>query len=303
MREEAANVNASLQERSFSILAKVDRAEKELVFTCDNKDIKELWVQSCRSGLKQIVEEEKYMNDLFTLQIEFCKEKLGFRVEESQPKNKTVGSKSIKEKSEERNVGISAQSAEASKPEDESEEAAKVAVIEGLIERANKQEQTAGEIDEKDETVNTEGEQHFTKTEPRPCDLLITAICDEELHSKGLLEHMTVRKLNNLTLEGKSFEEQVKILRTTEKPFTITFTGPNYLKKPQVSNNAYATILKDLVAEGDNDVKRTFYDMVKGTAVEQELKASEKVGAASIKALISNKGRLITLLQNLKDCE
>merc|ERR1719245_1977553 len=244
------------------------------------------------------------MNELFTLQIEFTKEKLGFRVEEANRKIKEVVPENAKVKSEEKVVGTPALNVDASKPEDESEEAAKVAsVIEGETEKANEQETSAGEIEEKDQTVNTEGEEDFNKTEQRACDLLIIAISDEELRSQGLIEYLTLRKINKLALEGKGFAEQVEILKTTKKPFTLTFTGPNYLKKPRVPNTAYASILKDLVAEGDNDVKSTFYDMVKGSAVEEELKAGEKAGAQPIKALISNRGRLISLLQNIKEYE
>merc|ERR1719189_149554 len=236
--------------------------------------------------------------------MEFSKEMLGFRVEETRPKNKELVDKSANEKSDDKVVEDPTLSVEANKPEDESGEAAKAAhVVEGETEQANEQTTSAGEIEEKDQTVDTEGEKDSKKAGQRPCELLITEISDEELRSKGLIEQLTVRKINNLTLEGKSFVEQVKILKTTKKPFTLTFTGPNYLKKQQVPNTAYASILKDLVAEGDNDVKSTFYDMVKGSAVEEELKAGEKVGAAPIKALISNRGRLIALLQNLKDYE
>jgi len=92
-------------------------------------------------------------------------------------------------------------------------------------------------------------------------------------------------------------------LSTTEKPFILTFTGPMYLKKQLVSTTAYSSILKDLVAEGDNDVKSIFYTMVKGSVIEEELQIHGEDSAAPIKALLSNRGRLITLLQNLKDCD
>jgi len=304
VKEETTNVNSKLQERSFSILAKVKGAVKALVFTCDDKESKELWVQSCRSGLAQIVEEEKYMTELFSLQIEFSKEKLGFRVEETLLKKKEIVDKNNKEKSEDKVVGIPDLSSGAVKPEDECEEAAKVVqMIEGETEETEEQAKSCGEIEEKHETVDTAGEKDFTKTDKSGCELLITQISDQELLSKGLLEYLTVRKINNLILAGKRFTEQVKILTTTKKPFTLTFTGPNYLKKQLVSTTAYASILKDLVDEGENDVKSTFYTMVKGSAVEDELKAGEKGGVAPIKALLSNRGRLITLLQNLKDYE
>eukprot|EP00495_Collosphaeridae_sp_1-RS-2012_P001644 TRINITY_DN155_c0_g2_i1.p1 TRINITY_DN155_c0_g2~~TRINITY_DN155_c0_g2_i1.p1 ORF type:complete len:290 (-),score=110.73 TRINITY_DN155_c0_g2_i1:28-798(-) len=165
VKEEAANVTAGLQEQSFSILAKVDGVEKELVFTCDSKDIKEQWVQSCRSGLAQIVEEKKFMNELFTLRMEFCKEMLGFRVEETRPKNKELVDKSANEKSDDKVVVDPTLSVEANKPEDESEEAAKAAVVvEGETEQAKEQTTSAGEIEEKDQTVDTEGKKEKVPT-------------------------------------------------------------------------------------------------------------------------------------------
>lgn len=306
VKEEALNVNPSLQGRTFCIVAMVKGAAKELVFTCDGEESKQLWVQKCRSGLAQIEEEEKYMIELFSLQIEFCKEKLGFRVEEHFVEQKVADDivENDNDKNEDKMVETTALSSEAVEPEEECEEAAKAALKpEEETEETVEDEKICEEIEEKHETVETACRNDFTKTEENPCELLVTSISDQELPSKGLVEYSTIRKINNVVLEGKSFAEQVKILSTTEKPFILTFTGPMYLKKQLVSTTAYSFILKDLVAEGENAVKSIFYTMVKGSVIEEELKVHGKDSAAPIKALLSNRGRLITLLQNLKNCD
>jgi len=299
VKEEALNVNPSLQGRTFSIVAMVKGASKELVFTCDDEESKQLWVQKCRSGLAQIEEEEKYMTELFSLEIEFCKEKLGFRVEEH-----LVEQENDNDKNEDKIVETTPLNSEAVAPKEDCEIAAKAALKpEEETEDTVDDETICEELEEKRETVDKECGNDFTKTEEKPCELLITSISDQELLSKGLIEYSTLRKINNVVLEGKSFAEQLKILTTTEKPFTLTFTGPVYLKKQLVSTTAYSSILKDLVAEGENTVKSIFYTMVKGSVIEEELKVQGKDSAAPIKALLSNRGRLITLLQNLKDCD
>jgi len=337
VKEEALNVNPSLQGRTFSIVAMVKGASKELVFTCDDEESKQLWVQKCRSALSQIEEEEKYMTELFSLEIEFCKEKLGFRVEEH-----LVEQKNDTDKSEDKIVEttLTSEAVDPDDPEEDCEIAAKAAhkkdnnknedkidettpLISEAVEPAENceiaakvvqkpkeeteetvEDETICEVlEEKGETVETACGNDFTKTEEKPCELLITSISDQELLSKGLVEYSTLRKINNVVLEGLSFAEQLKILTTTEKPFTLTFTGPMYLKKQLVSTTAYSSILKDLVAEGENTVKSIFYTMVKGSVIEEELKVQGKDSAVPIKALLSNRGRLITLLQNLKDSD
>jgi len=306
VKEEALNVNPSLQGRTFSIVANVKGEAKELVFTCEDEESKKLWIQSCKSGLAQIEEEEKYMTELFSLQIEFSKEKLGFRVEEHLVEQKVVDDKieNDSDKKEDKIVDPTALTLEAGKPEEECEKAVKVVLkAEEEVEKKVKDCKICGDVEEKRETVETANGNDFTTTVEKPCELLITSISDQELLAKGLVEFSTVRKINELVLEGKSFAEQVNLLTTTDKPFVLTFTGPAYLKKRLVSTTAYSSILKDLVAEGENSVKSIFYTMVKGSVVEEELKAHGKDCAAPIKALLSNRGRLIALLQNLKDCD
>jgi len=89
-------------------------------------------------------------------------------------------------------------------------------------------------------------------------------------------------------------------LLTTDKPYTITFSGENHLKPGSVSATSYSSILKELVADEKNDVQSVFYDLVKGTAVGKELECSGDDHTRDIKALLSNRGRLITLLQSIK---
>jgi len=305
VKEEALNVSPSLQGRTLSIVATVKGASKELVFTCDDEEGKQLWVQKCRSGLAQIEEEEKYMTELFSLEIEFCKEKLGFRVEEHLVEQKVADDiiENNNDKNEDKIVETTLTS-EAIEPEEDCKIAANAALkpVEETEETVD-DETICEELEEKRETVETARGNDFTKTEEKPCELLITSISDQEMLSRGLIEYLTIRKINNVVMKGKSFAEQLKILTTTKKPFTLTFTGPMYLKKQLVSTTAYSSILKDLVSEGENTVKSIFYSMVKGSVIEEELKVQGKDSASPIKALLSNRGRLITLLQNLKDCD
>jgi len=122
VKEESPNVTAKLKDRSFSVLADVQGAEKELVFACNDKDSKELWVQSCKYGLARIEEEEKYMTELFTLEIKFCEEKLGIRVEEVavEEDDSEVDGERCEDKAEAPTKLAESETTDAGKPDDES---------------------------------------------------------------------------------------------------------------------------------------------------------------------------------------
>jgi len=298
VKEEASNVNRSLHGRTFSIVAIVKGEEKELVFTCDNEESKQSWLQACKESLAQIEEEEKYMTELFTLQIEFSKEKLGFRVEERLVEKKLIDDKIKNDSDQKEDKTVETEDVE---HEEDCEKAVKATLkAEEKTEETVEDKKISEDKNEKHDIVEIGSGNNFTKTEGKPCELLVTSISDPELLSKGLILYSTVRKINEVALEGMSFAEQVNILTTTDKPFVLTFTGPVYLKK---STSGYSSILKDLVAEGENTIKSLFYTMVQGTVIEEELKAYGKDCATPIKELLSNRGRLVTLLQNLKDCE
>jgi len=234
------------------------------------------------------------MTELFSLQIEFSQEKLGFRVEELLVEKKLVDDLVLVDLKHEKDCEKAVKAI--LKAEEKTEEA--ILKAEEKTEEMVEDEKMCGEIKEKLETVEIARGTDFTKTAGKPCELLVTAISDRELLSKGLILYSTVRKVNEVALEGKSFAEQVDILTTTDRPFVLTFTGPVYLQK---FTTAYSSILKDLVAEEENTIKSIFYTMVKGTVIEEELKAHGKHCTTPIKALLSNRGRLVTLLQNLKD--
>lgn len=242
------------------------------------------------------------MDEVFSLQIEFRKEKLGIHVEELVVEHKDDGEVDD-DKSEDKKLGTP--NSEYDKTDDECEKAATAVQIqeEESHEVTEKKVNSIDEIEDKYETIETASENLKMKTKDRACELLITSISDEELTNKGLVEYTVIRKINNVVLKGMSFSEQLNILRTTKKPFTLTFTGQNYLNRQPVLTTAYSSILKELVAEGDSVVQSIFCDMVKGSAVEKELKSSREDRAASMRVLLSNRGRLLTLLQNLTEHE
>lgn len=134
----------------------------------------------------------------------------------------------------------------------------------------------------------------------RPCELVVTEIHDKNLLFHGLVENAKVIKINDITLQGLSYSEQVNILLTTERPLKLTFTGENYLKSSSVNTTAYCSILKELVSNEKNDVQSVFSELVKGTAFANELESSGDDCTSTIKALLSNRARLITLLQNFR---
>jgi len=357
-------------------------------------------VQVLSSGLARIDEEEKYMTGDFSMQIEFNKEELGFRIKErvleqkpdaedvcDNSEDKVVvsaaeaGVKSVsetsisaasdgkigKEKAQDTNVTESTMESgfvmseekiktcftppdddlvmESSKiaeePHDklnveevdvksndvvevtevaeEPDEKSIVGPVETRNDNAPKKMECSDELEktcigpsletykiedvqtsksEDSVTVNIDDRKH-----ERPCELVVEAIHDKNLIFHGLVENAIVLKMNDTTLKGMSFSQQFDILRTSKRPLTLTFIGKNYLKSSSINTSAYSSILKALVAEEKNDVQAVFNELVKGTSFGKELESSGEDCTATIKALLSNRGRLITLLQNFRAYE
>jgi len=134
----------------------------------------------------------------------------------------------------------------------------------------------------------------------RPCELVVTEIYDKDLLFHGLVQCAKVNKINDITLKGLSYSEQLNILMTSKRPLTLTFIGNNYLKSRFAHTSAYCSILKELVAQEKNDVQSVFYELMKGTAVGKELESPERDHSTTIRELLSNRERLITLLQNVQ---
>merc|ERR1719320_768150 len=141
------------------------------------------------------------------------------------------------------------------------------------------------------------------KNYERPCELVVEEIHDKNLVFHGLVENAIVFKMNDTTLKGMSYLKQLDILRTSKRPLTLTFIGKNYLKSSSINTTAYSSILKELVADEENDVQSVFNELVNGTCFGKELESSGEDNTATIKALLSNRGRLITLLQNFRAYE
>merc|ERR1719233_2088406 len=80
---DGTNVGDKYTGRNFLVQAIVGRENKEIVFACDDEEMKKEWVGALNRGLLQIDEEEKEMNKPLFLKVEFSKEKLGIRVEEN----------------------------------------------------------------------------------------------------------------------------------------------------------------------------------------------------------------------------
>jgi len=130
------------------------------------------------------------------------------------------------------------------------------------------------------------------KKEEKPCELWVANIIDDDLKASGLEENSIIKAINDTSLIGMIYSEQIELLKTTPKPYVLTFW------KKKDAPNAYVSILKELVADGQSAVKTAFHELVKGTPFEDELKCS-KDHAATITALLSNQRRLMALLQNV----
>lgn len=138
------------------------------------------------------------------------------------------------------------------------------------------------------------------ENDDRPCELLVKKIIDKNLAASGLREDCILTAIDETVLVGKICSEQLKLLSETPKPFVLTFRGQNFKKTDAMGKSfqkeSYFTILKDLVAFQDNDIKSTFNFMVKGTLFEKELKSSTDK-SATILALLDNQRMLIDFLQ------
>jgi len=155
----------------------------------------------------------------------------------------------------------------------------RVIEIDGADEKLAEVKQDNADAEEKDK-------------EGKPCELVVRMISDESVLATGLTVDCVVSAINGINLRGLTYDQQVGMFKSTEKPYTITF-----LKRKSNRQTAFPGILKALVAEGDNAVKSAFYDLVKGTNFGTELDKS-KNQTATITELLSNQGRLTAVLQN-----
>jgi len=128
----------------------------------------------------------------------------------------------------------------------------------------------------------------------KPCELVVKKITEESLAASGLTVDCVVSAINGTNMRGMTYSEQIGLFRDTPKPYKITF-----LKRESAQRTAFPGILKELVSDGENEVKSTFYALVKGTQFGIELDKSEDK-TATITELLSNQRRLTALLQNAR---
>jgi len=160
-----------------------------------------------------------------------------------------------------------------------------IRVEEKVIETSDAEEKLADVSED-----NADAEKKFK--EGQPCELVVKVISDESVLDTGLTVGCVVSAINGINLKGLTYDEQVGMFKSTQKPYTITF-----LKRKSTKRTAFPGILKELVADGDNVVKTAFYDLVKGTPFGIELVKSENK-TATITELLSNQRRLLAVLQN-----
>jgi len=260
-----------------------DGALKQLAFSAETGDIRNDWIKCITNSLEEVRNTWKQMNEEFTLKLDFSKQKIGLRVE------------GIYNDKIEYDV-------EAKEEADKVEGTMRTAAREVEIEQKKAADVPEEEIKELEqanlEAIAKDEQEEEQKKLEKPCELMVTKILDEDLIKAGLFENCVMRKINDTALVGMVYSDQIELLTCTPKPFTITFTGKNFMKKKGAPSHAYFSILKELVAPGENGVKKAFQELVKGTPFETELQSSINQ-TATIEALLSDQRRLMALLQNL----
>jgi len=125
--------------------------------------------------------------------------------------------------------------------------------------------------------------------EGKPCELVVKVISDESLITTGLKKDCVVSAINGINLRGLTYNEQIDMFSSVQKPYTVTF-----IKRRATTLSG---ILKELVVDGDNAVKSVFYELIKGTPFGIKLDKSENK-TATIAELLSNQRKLIAVLTN-----
>jgi len=263
---------------TFAIRVSVDGSVKELIFSCESAEEREDWRKCVKAALDEVKTTYDSMHEIFTLKLTITKPRMGIRVEEQHIE--------YDEKDMEESDKVHGTMTEAAR-EVEIDVKKGIKLPEKEVKALEKANVEALSKDDKEEE----------KEDEKPCELLVTNISDEDLFAAGLVINCIVRAINDTALVGMVYSEQVELLMNTPKPFVLTFTGKNFLKKKPVPKHGYNSILRELVADGENAVKKAFNELVKGTPFERELSSSNDQIAA-ITSLLSNQRRLMALLQN-----
>jgi len=261
----------SEKEKLYSFLVSVVGSQTKLMFACETAEQRIKWVKCITDALTEASEPPENMTEKFTLKLEFAKAKLGIRVEED-----IVETTDIDVKDQEADESANE---EVEQKVDNSE--TKIAEGKGV----------------KAETGDSSSEE--LGNEEQPCQLIVTKITDEDLIANGLMINCAVIAINDTSLSGMGYSEQLELLKTTPKPFTLSFTGEKIRRELTKQKTGYSSILKELVADNENRVKSAFYELVKGTPFEKELQSSgDKV--TTITNLLGNQRRLMALIHNFQ---
>jgi len=277
---------ANKKEFPFTIRASVEGVRKEITFSCEKELLRDKWTRAIKEALAEVVSVYDDMHSTFTLKLVFAKEKIGIRVEESL----------ISDISDEKKEKVSFEKPKAKEDAKKSRVGEAVKALENV---AKDLEKAVEASEDKDKPKVNDDQKEEVKSEEKPCELLVTNISDDDLTAAGLQVNCIVREINSKKLTGMRYSEQLGLLMTTPKPYILTFTGQNFLKHKAEAKHGYLSIMKELVADGDNAVKKAFNDLIGGTPFEKELEASNDK-KATIQKLLSNQQRLMALLQNFK---
>jgi len=306
----ADNMAQKWKGRTFSVEAVMDGSSKDLVFACKDTETRDAWVAIFQQGFDSIRVEAEQMRKHFQLTLNFNKDKLGIRVEEKIIEEPALCLDADQEKKDDEDIPAPAadeDKADADKAEDDipapaaeenaDAEKAEDAAAEPAAEDGEAAAEPAPAAEEEPAQAAEAAEEAQEEKEPA-CTLVVTAISDEDLLAKGLCESMALMKLNDTKIDGLPYSKQLGMLTETKKPFTITFSGPNFLKLGQNQLTVFPAILKQLTSDEPNDAQTAFKSIIQGSQFEKELAASDKKDEL-ITELLSNQHKLQNLLQSV----
>jgi len=292
-------VDSKEKDHIFTLKVSDEDGERDISFSCKTAKQKGDWIQAIKRALAEVKSAYDRMYELFTLKLEFSKEKMGIRVEESL----ILPDEDDDEKSQREKLRGSGVVGKAIKNIEKAKKKAEMDAMKTLEKVVDDMEKGVVEQFGNEKSEEEACEKKEEKNAEPPCELLVTNIIDEDLIAAGLKVNCVVVALNDKPLEG-TYTDQLDLLIKTPKPYMLTFTGENYLKHKPLPKHGYHSILREITADEDNSVQHAFYELVEGTQFERELKAST-YKKETIEKLLSNQRRLMALLQksDIQDME
>jgi len=283
----------------FTLKVSDEDGEKNISFSCKTAKRMGDWIQAIKRALADVKSAYDHMYEQFTLKLEFSKEKMGIRVEESL----FLPDEDDDEKSEREKLRESGVVTKAIKNIEKGGKKTENDAMKTLEKVAEEMGKGVIEVFGNEKPEEEVCEKKEEKSDEPPCELLVTNIFDEDLIAAGLKVNCVVVALNDKPLAG-TYTDQLDLLLQTPKPYILTFKGENYLKHKPQAKHGYHSILKEITADVDNSVKRAFHELVEGTHFERELKTSSDQ-KETIEKLLSNQRRLMALLRksDIQDVE